>query len=86
MKGSEIKELVKKGFKLYDKEASFKYSVFVKNDKKIKDNKTYKVVVGTEELTPDLQKKGKVIEILSKDVIREYVKTLGEFTDKDIKW
>lgn len=86
MKGSQIKKLVKKGLALYEDTEPFKYSVFVKNDKKLKDDKIYRVVAGTDEFTPDLQKKGKTIEVSSNDVIREYVKTLGEFSSEDINW
>ncbi|MBE5936375.1 MAG: carbohydrate ABC transporter substrate-binding protein [Lachnospiraceae bacterium] len=86
MKGSEIKKLVKKGFKYYEDEEPFKYSMFVYNDKKLNDNKTYKVVAGTDEFSSELQKKGKIIEVSTSDAVREYVKTLGEFSAKDIKW
>ena len=86
MKGSDIKKLVEKGFDLYGDGNSFKYSVYAKDDKEIKDNKVYKVVAGTEELTKDIQKKAKVVEISTKDAIAEYVKTLGEFEASDIKW
>ena len=86
MKGSQIKKLAKKGLVLSEDTEPFKYSVFVKNDKKLKDDKTYKVVAATDEFTPDLQKKGKTIEMSSNDVIRDYVKTLGEFSADDINW
>jgi hypothetical protein len=52
----------------------------------LEDNTVYKVAVGTEEITKDLQEKSVLVEISTEEAIIDYVTSLGTFGSEDIIW
>ena len=87
MTGAEIKALAEGGFDLYGSGNPFPYTLVVKGDAELADDKVYRLAVGTEELTEDMQARtSEMVSIISQQAIIDYLSALGTFSAKDIVW
>lgn len=84
--GAEIKALAEGGFDLYGNGQPFTYVLYTKANMELEDHTTYRLVVGSNELTAEWSEKATVIEMSPKDAISQYVSELGTFGPEDIQW
>ena len=85
--GAEIKTLAEGGFDLYGTGNTFPYTLVVKGDAELEDDKVYRLAVGTENLSEDMQSQAaEVLNTPSQQVMIDYLSTLGTFSAEDIVW
>ena len=87
MTGAQIKEFAAGGFDLFGSGDPFPYTLAVKGDGQLEDDVTYRLAVGTKELTDEaLAQADEVVELEAQRVYVDYLLTLGSFGPDDITW
>jgi raffinose/stachyose/melibiose transport system substrate-binding protein len=85
MTGKEIKKLQEGGFKC-DESEPYEYCLLTKGDKELEDNTTYRLAVGSLEITDEVAQNAEDTKKNVDEAIIAYVSELGTFNAKDIQW
>jgi ABC-type glycerol-3-phosphate transport system substrate-binding protein len=83
--GAQIKALQEGGFKC-DASEPYEYRLLTKGDIKLDDQTTYRLAVGSKELTPEMAAKAEDSGQAVDEAIAAYVTELGTFGASDIRW
>jgi hypothetical protein len=85
MTGAQIKALQEGGFKC-DESEPYEYRLLTKGDIELDDDTTYRLAVGSKELTQEMAAQAEDSGQAVDEAIAAYVTELGVFGASDIRW